>query len=78
MANLTIVIDDDVLRHARVRATDQGTSVNAVLREYLQQYAGSRDAQVEAVTRLLALANESPGGRGKRRWTRDELYERKR
>ena len=32
MANLTLVIDEDVLRRARVRALQQGTSVNALVR----------------------------------------------
>ena len=39
--NLTIVVDDEVLRRARIRALEQGTSVNAVLREFLESYAGS-------------------------------------
>ncbi|SVA38362.1 uncharacterized protein METZ01_LOCUS91216, partial [marine metagenome] len=30
MGNLTLAIDEDILRRARVRAADQGTSVNAV------------------------------------------------
>ena len=35
MANLTITIDDELLRRARLRALEQGTSVNALLRDYL-------------------------------------------
>jgi tetratricopeptide (TPR) repeat protein len=47
MANLTIVIDDDVLRRARIRALEQGTSVNAILRGYLETFAaaGARSKQ---------------------------------
>ena len=33
MANLTIAIEDEVLRKARLKALEQGTSVNALLRE---------------------------------------------
>jgi len=51
MANLTIAIDDAVLKQARIRAIEQGTSVNAVLRDYLTDYAKLKakqegDAQV--------------------------------
>jgi len=76
MANLTITIDDEVLKRARVRATEQGTSVNAVVREYLEQYAGSRSAQEQALVRLLALSKQASSKRGRRTSRRDELHER--
>ena len=76
MANLTVTIDDEVLKRARLRATEQGTSVNAVVRAYLEQYAGSRSAQEQAVAKLLALSKQAASKRGRRAWTRDELHER--
>ena len=36
MANLTLAVDDQLLRQARLRALEQGTSVNALLRDYLE------------------------------------------
>ena len=33
MSNLTISVDDQVLKRARIRALEQGSSVNVVLRE---------------------------------------------
>lgn len=73
--NLTITIDDEVLRRARIRALSQGTSVNAVLREFLESYAGS-DVEAAARAHLARLARAStassaPAGRT---WTRDEVY----
>jgi plasmid stability protein len=76
MANLTITVDDEVLKRARLRATEQGTSVNAVVRDYLEQYAGTRSAQEQALTKLLALSAQASSKRGRRKWTRDELHER--
>ena len=76
MANLTITIDDAVLKQARVRAIEQGTSVNAVLREYLQSYAGLRTIQESAVNDLLRLSRTSKSRRGHRRWKREDLHER--
>ncbi|MGA8053555.1 MAG: DUF6364 family protein [Burkholderiales bacterium] len=76
MANLTIAVDDEILKRARLRATEQGTSVNAVVRDYLEQYAGSRSAQEQALAKLLALSENAQSRRGRRAWTRDELHER--
>lgn len=76
MASLTIAIDDVVLRRARVRAVEQGTSVNALLRDYLVSYAESGAESV--VRRQLAdLARMSTArSSGPRDWTRADLYER--
>ena len=76
MANLTIVVDDEILKRARLRATEQGTSVNAVVRDYLEQYAGSRAAQEQALARLLTLSETALSRRGRRTWSRDELHDR--
>ena len=40
--NLTITIEDDVLKTARHRALEENASVNAVVREHLEEYAGLR------------------------------------
>jgi hypothetical protein len=76
MANLTITVNDTVLKKARLRAVEQGTSVNAVLREYLESYAGARTSQESAVANLLRLSAAARSARGRKRWTRDELHER--
>jgi plasmid stability protein len=76
MANLTITVDDRLLRRARVRAAELGTSVNAVLRDYMQSWVGGLEEQVTAVESLLQRADRARSGRGGRRWTRDELHER--
>jgi plasmid stability protein len=76
MANLTITIDDEVLRRARVRATQQDTSVNSILREYLEAYAAAGQTWETAADAILTLSKQSRSGRGEARWTRDELHER--
>jgi len=75
VANLTISVDEAVLRRARLRALEQHTSVNAVLREQLELYADD-SASERASRAFLALAHESraSSGAGGRSWTRDELY----
>ncbi len=76
MANLTLSIDDDVLRKARIRALEQGTSVNAVVREFLMVYA-STEEQATAAAKLVALADRSDAGEdsGGRSWTREGIYD---
>jgi hypothetical protein len=76
MANLTIAVPEEVLKSARRRALELGTSVNAVLRDYLSQFAGTQSAQVEAARRVLDLSRTARSGRGKGKWTRDDLHER--
>jgi len=76
MSNLTISTDPEVLKKARLRALREGTSVNAVLRAFMESYSGVRGEQSLAAQDLLALAKTTQSRSGGRRWTRDELHER--
>jgi hypothetical protein len=77
MANLTITIDERLLKQARIRALEDGTSVNALLRAYLERYAGAGEAG-EALAGFARLARRSAASSGPqgRTWTRDELHDR--
>jgi len=73
VANLTLSIDGETLRRARIRALEQGTSVNALIREYLQSIAGNdRKAGID---RFLEIAATSETGSAGTSWIREELYE---
>ncbi|MDX1998263.1 MAG: hypothetical protein SF066_11140 [Thermoanaerobaculia bacterium] len=76
MANLTLAIPDETLRRARLKALEQGTSVNALLRKHLEIFAHTQSAQEEALDRIRSRAEQIRAGSGGRRWTRDELHER--
>lgn len=79
MANLTINVDEEVLKRARIRALEENTSVNAVLGEYLRGYARLdevRRDRLAALDRLLKVADRYPIDRGERQWNRDALHER--
>lgn len=76
MANLTIVIESDTLKRARMRALEEGTSVNAVVRDYLADYAGMKAQKDEAINDLLRLSRRAKTRRGNRRWTREDLHQR--
>ncbi|MQB02060.1 MAG: hypothetical protein GEU78_17660 [Actinobacteria bacterium] len=76
MSNVTLSIDDEVLKRARIRALQQGTSVNAVVRSFLESYAGCANERrslrlfLEASDRYGTGADDSV-----RTWKREELYE---
>lgn len=76
--NLTIRVNDEVLRKARIRALEQGTSVNAVLREFLEGYAGvgGADDPVQVFVARARGIEKSGSGPSGRTWSRDELHER--
>lgn len=74
--NLMIAVDGETLKRARIRALEENTSVNAVLNEYLQAYAGLTLRRQQALGDLLESSRQAASGRGGRRWTRDELHER--
>jgi hypothetical protein len=76
MANLTKVVDNEVLRQAQIRALEQGTTINAVLGEYLENYAGCTQKYKKATARILELTNKSTAASNGQHWTRDDIYER--
>jgi len=77
MTNLTLSIDDDLLKRARMRALEQDTSVNTLVRDYLESFV-MQGAPRSGMAEFLALAESVHAGSGTRgrTWTRDELYER--
>ncbi len=58
MSNLTVSVDENLIKQARVRAISQGTSLSAKVREFLLSYATGTDdvmkkRRKEATGRLL-------------------------
>jgi plasmid stability protein len=49
--NITISVDDEVYRRARIRAAQEDTSVSALVRDFLAQLAGNEDT-VDRLKRL--------------------------
>jgi hypothetical protein len=76
MKNLTLSIEDGVLRAARKLAAERETTVNAMVREYLGDLVGKHNQRDKARKELLALIESSDGEIGDISWTREELYDR--
>ncbi len=91
MSNLTVSVDEALIKRARIRAIQQGTSLSAKVREFLQQYADDSDdglkKQREQATATLMQAMQAATlqtqasplpatpGKAQKRSLRDELYQ---
>jgi hypothetical protein len=74
--NITLAIDEDVLDRVRVVAAERKTTVNGLVRAYLEQMAMAEDKKSRFQRRIKALRARTKFEVGPVTWTRDELYER--
>lgn len=73
--NLTVELDDEVVRKAKIVAAKRGTSVSRLVAMEIEDLAEGDVRYEEARERALkALANAKP--RGGRSWRREDLYQR--
>jgi hypothetical protein len=72
--NLTLAIDDHVLKAARKIAAEQDTTVNQLVREYLERLISDR--RKIAREKLIELMNSGGFEVGPITWTREDLHER--
>ena len=88
MRNITVSVDDETHRLARIRAAELDTSVSALVRDYLRRLAagtdtamGGKETELERRKRLLAEVTADFEARGvglrmSENLPRDELYDR--
>lgn len=76
VANVTIALEASLLRRARIKALEEGTSLNAVLRERVEEYVSRTSPADTAKQTLLRLAAASKA-RGDRKVSREEMHERR-
>ena len=74
--NVTLSIADETIRAARKRAEAMGTSVNQLVRDYLEQFAGKSDPQADAAE-FERLSRLSQGNSRGWKFNREELHERR-
>jgi hypothetical protein len=72
--NVTLSIDDQTLARARQLAQQRGTSLNQMIRDYLDSLTARDPAQT--VAELRRLWQEEEGDSGGWKWNREELYDR--
>ena len=74
--NVTLSIDIEVIQKVRRRAAAMGTSVNQLVREYLDQLAGKTDPIADAAE-FECLSHLAQGRSRGWRFNREELHERR-
>ncbi len=81
MKNITLKVDDETYRKARIRAAQAGTSVSAMVREFLNRdenkEAARETKRIKAMEALYSIANEreKSGTTHVKPLSRDEIYE---
>ena len=73
--NLTLSIDDEVIQKARRRAEVMGTSLNQLVRDYLEQFAGKGDPEADAAE-FEQLSRSARGRSRGWKFNREELHDR--
>ncbi|MXY25782.1 MAG: hypothetical protein F4Y45_14845 [Acidobacteria bacterium] len=72
--NVTLSIDDRIVTEARRIAVARGTSLNQLIRDYLNELTRVDDAESVIAELNRIWADETYRSTGP--WTREELYER--
>jgi Family of unknown function (DUF6364) len=73
---VTLSVDDEVIQEARRRADAMGTSVNQLVRDYLEQFAGKTDPSANAAE-FERLSRSTLGNSHGWKFNREELHERR-
>jgi hypothetical protein len=76
MKNITLSIEEEVLREARKIAAERGTTVNAMVRASLAELVGRKKRVRNALERMRELAETGGMEVGDKTWSRDDLHER--
>jgi hypothetical protein len=74
--NVTLSIAEETILEARRRAESMGTSVNQLVREYLERFAGKSDPALDAAE-FERLSRSSKGSSSGWKFNREELHERR-
>jgi hypothetical protein len=72
--NLTVQLDEETIRQAKILAAERGTSVSGLVARELEQLVARKARYDEAMQKALELMAESTP-RGGMTWRRDDLYE---
>ncbi len=76
LMNLTRSVAEEIVKAARRRAEAMGTSVNQLVREYLEQLAGKPD-RTALVAEFRELTRTASGNSRGWKFNREEIHERR-
>jgi hypothetical protein len=73
--NLTVQLDEETIRRAKILAARRGTSISGLVARELEELV-TRDARYEQARQRAVEIMAASVPRGGRTWRRDELHER--
>ncbi|MEA3547909.1 MAG: DUF6364 family protein [Thermodesulfobacteriota bacterium] len=77
MPNITMSMDEDLIRKARKIAVEKNTTMTAMVRSYLRKLVAREDQKKDRIIRELDVLYRATERKiGPVIWTRDELHER--
>ena len=76
MKNITLSVDEETYRGARIAATERNTTVSALVRDYLRTFARPAEADADPAAALFAALDCAQGFRAADRMTREEAHAR--
>lgn len=77
MANITMTIDNKILKKVRKIAVEKNTTLTALVRNFLNHLAYREDLEKELVIKQLKKSFDNAlTVIGKKTWTRDDLHDR--
>lgn len=77
MTNITLAIEDDIVKKVRKLAVERNTSLTALVRETLRQLAVREDLKTEElIAELETSFRSTPAKVGVKSWNRDAMHER--
>lgn len=76
MKNVTITLDEQTHRAARIAAAERGVSLSALVRDLLSQVEPRADARAEAVRKSLAAMDRVRAFSAGNRLSREAFHDR--
>lgn len=76
MKNITVSVDDETYRRARIKAAEQDTSVSALVRRFLAELAGGESDTEQLKREERAIREQIGAFRASDRLPRDHVHER--
>lgn len=77
LKNITLSADEALIREARRQAALENTTLNALFREWLERYVAKDEEAGKAAVRKYEELMERLGPRFVRKYTREEMNERR-
>ena len=78
VSNITMSLDDELVKKARKIAIDKDTSLTGLIRRYLQELVEQEErSNATAAAELESLFRQSKAVVGRPTWSREELHDRR-